>query len=142
MFRVVVIPRPKRVTSQWGIALDTVETRTMKILSKLLFDNLQAQSRESARLNAEVAALESSRKINCGGRGDCPRGAGSPDAGNRPLARGRSTNRTLGNAMAILGNHEVNALRFHAIGSDVPIEALDCVQYPSDAPVTFLGTMR
>ena len=41
--------------------------------------------------------------------------------------------------MAILGNHEVNALRFHAIGSDVPIEALDCVQYPSDAPVTFFG---
>ena len=41
--------------------------------------------------------------------------------------------------MAILGNHEVNALRFHAIGSDVPIEAPDCVQYPSDAPVTFFG---
>ena len=73
--------------SHWTLS----ETCTVKILSKLLFDNLQAQSRESARLNAEVAALESSRKINCGGRGDCPPGAGSPDAVNR---RGRSTNRT------------------------------------------------
>ena len=41
--------------------------------------------------------------------------------------------------MAILGNHEVNALRFTPSGSDVPIEAPDCVQYPSDAPVTFFG---
>jgi len=51
------------VTSEWGIALDTVEIRTVKILSKHLFENLQAQFRESARLNAEVAVLESSRKI-------------------------------------------------------------------------------
>jgi len=51
------------VTSEWGIALDTVEIRTVKILSRHLFENLQAQFRENARHNAEVAALESSRRI-------------------------------------------------------------------------------
>lgn len=52
------------VTSGWGISLDTIEIRTVKILSKQLFENLQARFRETARLEAETAELETSRKIS------------------------------------------------------------------------------
>jgi regulator of protease activity HflC (stomatin/prohibitin superfamily) len=52
------------LSSEWGIVLDTVEIRTVKIFSRQLFENLQAKFRDSARLDASISALETERAIN------------------------------------------------------------------------------
>lgn len=52
------------LSSEWGIVLDTVEIRTVKIFSKQLFENLQAKFRDRARLEAAVSTLETDRAIN------------------------------------------------------------------------------
>ena len=52
------------LSGEWGIGLDTVEIRTVKISSRSLFENLQARYRDQARLDANVSALETERAIN------------------------------------------------------------------------------
>jgi regulator of protease activity HflC (stomatin/prohibitin superfamily) len=52
------------LSGEWGIVLDTVEIRTVKIFSRQLFENLQAKYRDQARLAAVVSALETERAIS------------------------------------------------------------------------------
>lgn len=52
------------LSGEWGIVLDTVEIRTVKIFSRQLFQNLQAKYRDEARLAASVSSLETERAIN------------------------------------------------------------------------------
>lgn len=50
--------------AEWGLVLDTIEIRTVKILSQHLFENLQAAYRDQARLAAGVSALETERALS------------------------------------------------------------------------------
>ena len=66
--RVTIIEALKKevapLSNEWGITLDTVEIRTVRIFSKQLFENLQAKFRDQVRLEASVSALETERAIN------------------------------------------------------------------------------
>ncbi len=52
------------LSEKWGVVLDTVEIRTVKIFSRQLFENLQAKFRDESRLVASFSALETERVIN------------------------------------------------------------------------------
>ena len=51
------------ITDQWGIVVETIEIKNVKILSKTLFDNMQAQFRNSIRLEAERNTIETEKQI-------------------------------------------------------------------------------
>ena len=51
------------ISEQWGIVVDTIEIKNVRIQSKNLFDNMQAQFRNAVRLEAETNTIETERKI-------------------------------------------------------------------------------
>lgn len=51
------------VCEQWGIVVETIEIKNVRILSKTLFDNMQAQFRNSVRLEAERNTIETEKQI-------------------------------------------------------------------------------
>lgn len=51
------------ISEQWGIVVDTIEIKNVKIQSKTLFENMQAQFRNSVRLEAETNSIETERQI-------------------------------------------------------------------------------
>lgn len=51
------------ITEQWGIVVETIEIKNVRILSKTLFDNMQAPFRNSVRLEAETNTIETEKQI-------------------------------------------------------------------------------
>lgn len=51
------------ICEQWGIVVETIEIKNVRILSKTLFDNMQAQFRNSVRLEAERNTIETEKEI-------------------------------------------------------------------------------
>ncbi len=53
----------KYISEQWGIIVETIEIKNVRILSKTLFDNMQAQFRNAVRYEAEINSIETERQI-------------------------------------------------------------------------------
>ena len=51
------------ITEQWGIIVETIEIKNVRILSKTLFDNMQAKFRNAVRLEAETNSIETEKQI-------------------------------------------------------------------------------
>jgi len=51
------------ISQQWGIVVETIEIKNVKILSKTLFDNMQATFRNAIRLEAERNTIETEKQI-------------------------------------------------------------------------------
>ena len=51
------------VAGLWGIAVETVEIKSVRILSRQLFENLQAPFRNALRLESEQSAIETEKRL-------------------------------------------------------------------------------
>ena len=51
------------ISEQWGIVVDTIEIKNVRIQSKNLFDNMQAPFRNAVRLEAETNTIETEKQI-------------------------------------------------------------------------------
>ena len=51
------------ICEQWGIVVETIEIKNVRILSKTLFDNMQAKFRNAIRLEAETNSIETEKQI-------------------------------------------------------------------------------
>ncbi|HEY5741299.1 MAG TPA: hypothetical protein VIS99_02055, partial [Terrimicrobiaceae bacterium] len=51
------------VAGLWGIGVETVEIKSVRILSRQLFENLQAPFRNAMRLESEQSAIETERRL-------------------------------------------------------------------------------
>lgn len=51
------------ITEAWGLEIDTIEIKAVKILSTQVFGHLQARYREELRLASETCALETEREL-------------------------------------------------------------------------------
>jgi regulator of protease activity HflC (stomatin/prohibitin superfamily) len=51
------------VVDGWGISVETIEIRDVRICSETLFENMQAPFRQQVRLDAETVTLETDEKI-------------------------------------------------------------------------------
>lgn len=51
------------ISEQWGIVVDTIEIKNVRIQSKTLFDNMQAKFRNAVRLEAETNTIETEKQI-------------------------------------------------------------------------------
>lgn len=51
------------ISEQWGIVVDTIEIKNVRIQSKNLFDNMQARFRNAVRLEAETNTIETEKQI-------------------------------------------------------------------------------
>jgi regulator of protease activity HflC (stomatin/prohibitin superfamily) len=51
------------VSGLWGIGVETVEIKSVRILSRQLFENLQAPFRNAMRLESEQSAIETERRL-------------------------------------------------------------------------------
>lgn len=52
------------ITDQWGLELDTIEIKNVRILSEQVFAHLQAPYREALRLRSETTALQTEQEIS------------------------------------------------------------------------------
>lgn len=52
------------VASQWGLAIATVEIKTVRIMSAQLFENMQAKFRDAVRLESERSAITTKELID------------------------------------------------------------------------------
>lgn len=51
------------ITAQWGLELDTIEIKNVRILSGSVFAHLQARYRDTLKLEAETSAIETEKVI-------------------------------------------------------------------------------
>jgi hypothetical protein len=51
------------VAGLWGIAVETVEIKSVRILSRQIFENLQAPFRNALRFESEQSAIETERRL-------------------------------------------------------------------------------
>lgn len=51
------------ISEEWGIAIETIEIKNVRILSKTLFDNMQAKYRNALILESETSTLETQKEI-------------------------------------------------------------------------------
>ena len=51
------------ITGQWGLEIDTIEVKGVKIMSSELFANLQARYRDAVRLESETSTISTERAI-------------------------------------------------------------------------------
>jgi hypothetical protein len=51
------------IAEQWGIAIETVEIKNVRIMSTQLFANMQAKFRDEVRLESETSALATEKQI-------------------------------------------------------------------------------
>jgi hypothetical protein len=51
------------IAEQWGIAIETVEIKNVRIMSKTVFANMQAKFRDAVRLESETSSLETEKQI-------------------------------------------------------------------------------
>lgn len=52
------------ISDQWGIAIETIEIKNVKIMSEQLFKNMQATFRDAVRLESETSALKTEEEIS------------------------------------------------------------------------------
>jgi flotillin len=52
------------IAEQWGIAIETVEIKNVRIMSQQVFSNMQAKFRDAMRLESETSALETEKRIS------------------------------------------------------------------------------
>ncbi|MEM7368770.1 MAG: SPFH domain-containing protein [Bacteroidota bacterium] len=52
------------ISDQWGIAIETIEIKNVKIMSEQLFKNMQATFRDAIRLESETSALKTEEEIS------------------------------------------------------------------------------
>ncbi|OAI56397.1 hypothetical protein AYO49_04435 [Verrucomicrobiaceae bacterium SCGC AG-212-N21] len=52
------------MAEQWGLVIETVEIRTVRVLSAQLFERMQARFRDAMRLESETSALETERLLS------------------------------------------------------------------------------
>lgn len=51
------------ITGQWGLVMDTIEIKNVRIMSAQLFANMQARYRDAIRLESETSALRVEKEI-------------------------------------------------------------------------------
>ena len=51
------------MAEQWGLGIETVEIRTVRVLSEQLFCQMQARFRDAMRLDSETSGLETERQL-------------------------------------------------------------------------------
>jgi flotillin len=51
------------IAGEWGLVIETVEIRTVKVLSSNLFEQMQAPFRNRMRLQSETSALETDKQL-------------------------------------------------------------------------------
>jgi len=51
------------ISTEWGIAIETIEIKNVKIMSSQLFHNMQARFRDQIRLESETSALKTNQEI-------------------------------------------------------------------------------
>jgi len=51
------------IAGEWGLVIDTIEIKTVRIMSEQLFGNMQARFRDAVRLESETSALETEKAI-------------------------------------------------------------------------------
>ncbi len=51
------------IAEQWGLTIETIEIKTVRIMSGQLFSNMQAKFRDSVRLESETSAAETENEI-------------------------------------------------------------------------------
>ena len=51
------------IAEQWGLTIETIEIKTVRIMSAQLFSNMQAKFRDSVRLESETSAAETEKEI-------------------------------------------------------------------------------
>jgi regulator of protease activity HflC (stomatin/prohibitin superfamily) len=51
------------ISNEWGIAIETIEIKNVKIMSEQLFHNMQAKYRDQVRLESETSALKTNQEI-------------------------------------------------------------------------------
>ncbi|MCK5538150.1 MAG: hypothetical protein KAI79_15090 [Bacteroidales bacterium] len=51
------------ISNQWGISIETIEIKNVKIMSEQLFHNMQAKYRDHIRLESETSALKTNQEI-------------------------------------------------------------------------------
>ena len=51
------------ISEQWGITIETIEIKNVKIMSEQLFKNMQATYRDAIRLESEASALKTEEEI-------------------------------------------------------------------------------
>ncbi len=51
------------IAEQWGLTIETVEIKTVRIMSEQLFANMQAKFRDTVRLESETSASETEKEI-------------------------------------------------------------------------------
>jgi flotillin len=51
------------IAEQWGLTIETVEIKTVRIMSAQLFANMQAKFRDTVRLESETSAAETEKEI-------------------------------------------------------------------------------
>ncbi len=51
------------IAEQWGIAIETVEIKNVRIMSAQVFANMQAKFRDAVRLESETSSLETEKQI-------------------------------------------------------------------------------
>jgi len=52
------------ISNEWGIAIETIEIKNVKIMSEQLFHNMQAKYRDQVRLESETSALKTNQEIS------------------------------------------------------------------------------
>ena len=51
------------IAAQWGLTIETIEIKNVRIMSAQLFANMQARFRDEVRLTSETSGLETEREI-------------------------------------------------------------------------------
>lgn len=51
------------MAEQWGLVIETVEIRTVRVLSEQLFTQMQARFRDAMRLESETSALDTEKQL-------------------------------------------------------------------------------
>lgn len=51
------------ISGQWGVTVDTVEIKNVRVMSATLFGNMQAKYRDAVRLESETSSLSTEKEI-------------------------------------------------------------------------------
>jgi hypothetical protein len=51
------------ISERWGVGLETIEIKNVRIMSAQVFANMQARFRDSVRLESETSSLETDKRI-------------------------------------------------------------------------------
>ena len=51
------------MAGQWGLLIETIEIRNVKVLSEQLFKQMQAPFRDKMRLESETSSMETEQRL-------------------------------------------------------------------------------